>query len=199
MVVCVTGRIGLVRVSADLEDIERQRATLDPMCHRVFDETASRKRLVTSRPELLAALNCLGPGDRLMVYQVEHLGHTVAEALMVLSDLFDRGVVVHACKGIAPGAHINRTWAVDVGRDLRAVRRDRASRAILAGLREARNRGVVGGRPHVVDAEMWAQVLSRRARQDSIRSIAQALGVSVGTVHNTLSRRSSVQQDATSP
>ncbi|WP_199182211.1 hypothetical protein [Cryobacterium sp. M91] len=56
------------------------------------------------------------------------------------------------------------------------------------GLEAARRRGQVGGRPPVVDGDKRAAILARRARGEPIRTIATAVGVSIGVVHKTFTQ-----------
>ena len=42
--------IGLVRVTGDVRDVDRQHELLDRICARVFEEEASRRRLIKNRP-----------------------------------------------------------------------------------------------------------------------------------------------------
>jgi hypothetical protein len=66
--------IGLVRVSSDDQDTARQRGALAPLCSAVFDEQNSRRTRIERRPEMLAALASMVPGDRLVVTRVEEAG-----------------------------------------------------------------------------------------------------------------------------
>lgn len=177
--------IGLKRVTDDL-DVARQHAALDPMCVRVFEERASRKRLIENRPELQAALDHLSPGDMLVVTKLRHLAARYGDALEVLGRLFDQGVVVKVLEGTVAGEHAELTIYVDLGRNIAKLRVELVSMQIRAGIKAARERGAGSGRPRVVDAGTRAAILTRREQGESLRSNAQAAGVSVGTVHNVL-------------
>ena len=54
------------------------------------------------------------------------------------------------------------------------------------GLDAARNRGRTGGRPRVVDADKHRIIIARHLDGESIRTIASATKLSIGTVHATL-------------
>ncbi|GEB94082.1 hypothetical protein GCM10009724_22060 [Microbacterium lacticum] len=58
--------IGLVRLGSDPGDARSQRGALEPICTRIFEETASRRRVITNRPGLLDALAVLGDEDVLV-------------------------------------------------------------------------------------------------------------------------------------
>jgi len=69
-------------------------------------------------------------------------------------------------------------WPRDRCRDIVRKTRD--------GLAAARARGRTGGRPRVVDTDKRRIILARHADGESIRTIARATKVSVGTVHKVL-------------
>ncbi|MBT2551761.1 helix-turn-helix domain-containing protein [Arthrobacter sp. ISL-5] len=110
----------------------------------------------------------------------------MVDGLDVLNELFERGIAVKVLEGIAAGDHNERSLILDAGRDIATDRRRNLSWRIKAGLEAAPDRGIVGGRPRVIDDDKRAVILSRSEQGEPIRSIAQSLGVSVGTVHNVL-------------
>lgn len=179
--------IGLVRVSTDKQNTRRQREALEPICWKVFEEKTSGKLATADRPVLLAALEHVRPGDMLAVQEVDRLGRNLLEGLIVLNDLFQRGVAVKVLDGIAAGEHTQRSLILDIAVALSEDRRRDIIAKTQNGLEAARRAGRVGGRPSVVDEDKRAAIHARRARGESIRTIATGLGISVGTVHKTLS------------
>ncbi|WP_438472822.1 recombinase family protein [Rhodococcus erythropolis] len=179
--------VGLVRVSTDKQETQRQRDALDPMCVKVFEEKVSGTLSVDQRPGLQAALHYLRPDDLLTVQEVDRLGRNLLEGLLVLTDLFERGVGVKVLDGIAAGEHTERSLVLDLALALAEDRRRDIVRKTRNGLDAARKRGNVGGRPTVVDDDKRAAILARRNRGESIRTIASGVRVSVGTVHRVLS------------
>jgi DNA invertase Pin-like site-specific DNA recombinase len=113
------------------------------------------------------------------------------EGLDVLNDLFEQGVAVKVLEGMAAGDHTEGSLFLDHGRDIAELRRRLLSQRIKAGLQAARERGDVSGRPAVVNDDRRAGILPRREQGESIRAIALAVGVSVGTVHNVLAKERS--------
>lgn len=178
--------IGLVRVSTTKQETARQHDALDPICERVFEEKISGKLKVEDRPGLQAALDFMRDEDMLAVQEVDRLGRNLVEGLIVLNDLFEQGRAVKVLEGIAAGEHTERSLILDLALALAEDRRRDISRKTRNGLEAARRRGRVGGRPRVVDDDKRAVILARRERDESIREIARAVGVSVGTVHAVL-------------
>lgn len=182
--------IGLVRVSTKGQETARQHDALDSICVKVFEEKVSGKLAVADRPGLVAALEYLRPGDMLAVQEVDRLGRNLLEGLVVLTDLFERGISVKVLEGIAAGEHTERSLILDLALALAEDRRRDISRKTKNGLDAARKRGKVGGRPRVIDDDKRAVILARREKGESIRMIARVLDVSIGTVHTVLTEES---------
>lgn len=89
----------------------------------------------------------------LVVTKANHLAQSTVDGVIVLNDLFEQGVTVKVPEGIAAGDHVERSSVLDMGRDISEIRRGLVSRRVKAGLMAARERGIVGGRPRVVDSE----------------------------------------------
>lgn len=187
MALCDQALIGLVRVSTDKQKTQRQHDALAPICLKVFEEKISGKLAVDDRPGLTAALDYLRVGDMLCVQEVDRLGRNLLEGLIVLNDLFQRGIAVKVLEGIAAGEHTERSLILDLALALAEDRRRDIVRKTKNGLESARARGRVGGRRPVVDDDKRAAIFSRRAKGQTIREIAAGVRVSVGVVHKTLS------------
>ena len=178
--------VGLVRVSTSKQETARQHDALDPICERVFEEKISGSLALDARPALSAAIDYMRSGDMLTVQEVDRLGRNLLEGLLVLNDLFSRGIAVKVLDGIAAGEHTERSLILDLALALAEDRRRDIVRKTRDGLAAARARGRTGGRPRVVDTDKRRIILARHADGESIRTIARATKVSVGTVHKLL-------------
>jgi hypothetical protein len=130
--------IGLVRVSTDKQNTQRQHDALDPICLKVFEEKISGKLATDDRPALLNALGHIRDGDMLTVQEVDRLGRNLLEGLIVLNDLFQRGVGVKVLEGIAAGEHTERSLILDLALALAEDRRRDITRKTKNGLEAAR-------------------------------------------------------------
>ncbi|MDN5698994.1 MAG: recombinase family protein [Kocuria sp.] len=185
----VMSLVGLVRVSTKKQETSRQHDALDPICVKVFEEKVSGKLDVDARPGLREAIEYMRDGDMLTVQEVDRLGRNLLEGLIVLTDLFERGIAVKVLEGIAAGEHTERSLILDLALALAEDRRRDIVRKTKNGLEAARKRGKVGGRPRVVDDDLRAVILARRERGESIRVISSATGVSGGSVHKVLAEQ----------
>jgi len=182
----VVALVGLVRVSTSKQETTRQHDALEGLCVKVFEEKISGSLAVDARPTLAAAIDYLRPGDMLTVQEVDRLGRNLLEGLLVLNDLFSRGIAVKVLDGIAAGEHTDRSLILDLALALAEDRRRDIVRKTRDGLAAARARGRTGGRPRVADTDKRRIILARHADGESIRTIARATKVSVGTVHKVL-------------
>lgn len=172
--------VGLVRVSTDKQNTQRQHDALDPVCLKVFEEKISGKLAVDDRPALKAALEYIRDDDMLCVQEVDRLGRNLLEGLIVLNDLFERGIAVKVLEGIASGEHTERTFILDLALALAEDRRRDIVKKTKDGLEAARKRGRVGGRKPVMTEVLVAQAVALRERGFTIRQIQPHLRIAEG-------------------
>jgi DNA invertase Pin-like site-specific DNA recombinase len=115
----------------------------------------------------------------LTVQEVDRLGRNLLEGLIVLNDLFQRGVAVKVLEGIAGGEHVERSLILDLALALAEDRRRDVARKTRNGLDSARTHGRVGGRPTVVDDDKPVRSSPVEPKKQSFREIARGVEVSV--------------------
>ncbi|MGR6538921.1 recombinase family protein [Streptomyces rochei] len=172
--------VGLVRVSTDKQNVQRQHDALDPICLKVFEEKISGKLTAEERPALTAAIEYLRDGDMLCVQEVDRLGRNLLEGLIVLNDLFERGISVKVLEGIAAGEHKERSLILDLALALAEDRRRDIVKKTKDGLEAARKRGRVGGRKPVMTEALVVQAAALRDRGFTIRQIQPHLRIAEG-------------------
>ncbi|MFF7411692.1 recombinase family protein [Streptomyces lydicus] len=172
--------VGLVRVSTDKQNTERQHDALDPICIKVFEEKMSGKLATEERPALTAAIEYLREGDMLCVQEVDRLGRNLLEGLLVLNDLFERGIAVKVLEGIGAGEHTERSLILDLALALAEDRRRDIVKKTKNGLEAARKRGRIGGRKPVMTDVLVAQAAALRDKGFTIRQIQPHLRIAEG-------------------
>lgn len=172
--------VGLVRVSTDKQNTQRQHDALDSICLKVFEEKISGKLAVDDRPALKAALEYIRNDDMLCVQEVDRLGRNLLEGLIVLNDLFERGIAVKVLEGIAAGEHTERTFILDLALALAEDRRRDIVKKTKNGLESARKQGRVGGRKPVMTDVLVAQAVALRDKGFTIRQIQPHLRIAEG-------------------
>ena len=85
-------RVGYARVSADDQNLDRQRAALASVaCDQLVEEIESG---VKARNRLGSLLSRLAPGDELVVKSLDRLGRRAGELVILLDEQHRRGVNV---------------------------------------------------------------------------------------------------------
>uniref|UniRef100_UPI00300845FD recombinase family protein n=1 Tax=Glycomyces sp. MUSA5-2 TaxID=2053002 RepID=UPI00300845FD len=162
----------LVRVSTDKQRTARQHDALQKAgCIKVFEEKASGKLKLADRPELQAAVDYLREGDLLCVQEADRFGRNLIDGLIVLEDLFSRGIPVKILEGIAAGEHIERSFVLDMAFAIAEDRRRDIVRKTKDGLAAAAARGKKGGRKKVMSEAMVIQAVALREQGFTIRQI----------------------------
>ena len=179
--------VGLVRVTNVADEVEHQRATLYSVCAQMFEEEASRRLLIRSRPGLQAAVDALGTDDVLVIVRVKHLAENFVDGWRVLLDLLGQGTPVRVLEGNDAGSYRAESEFNANAREITRMEAKMRSDGIKRGMAAARQHGSVIGRPRVVDEQLRLAILSQRHEGAALRAIARNVGVSVGTVHAVVS------------
>lgn len=172
--------VGLVRVSTDKQNVDRQHDALGPICVKVFEEKVSGKLAVAERPGLSAALEYLRDGDMLCVQEVDRLGRDTLTGLMTLAELFQRNIAVKVLEGVGAGEHSEMNLLLELALVLASERRRDIVKKTKNGLEAARARGRVGGRRPVMTEPLVVQAVALRDKGYSLKQIQPHLRISEG-------------------
>jgi DNA invertase Pin-like site-specific DNA recombinase len=182
--------VGLARVSTDSQDNALQMDALNAAgVVRIFTDTVSSRKDAADRPGLVAALDYLRDGDTLCVWQLDRLGRSTKEILTIADDLHKRGVGLRILAGTLVGDYQptgSGKLFFTILSAFAEFERDQIHMRTMAGLKAARAKGNVGGRPTVMNGDVLAAAKARRARGESPTQIAKALGVSRASVYRHL-------------
>ena len=108
------------------------------------------------------------------------------ELVLFLSDMKDRNIgIVSVRQGFDTSTSMGEIMFQFVG-ILSSWEREMIRERTLAGLERAKSEGKTLGRKKVINDEITTQIIELRNAKKSIRAIASEVGVSVGTVSNTL-------------
>jgi DNA invertase Pin-like site-specific DNA recombinase len=172
--------VGLVRVSTDKQNVDRQHDALAPICVKVFEEKVSGKLAVEDRPGLSAALDYLRDGDMLCVQEVDRLGRDTLTGLMTLAELFQRNIAVKVLEGVGAGEHKEMNLLLELALVLASERRRDIVKKTKDGLVAARARGRVGGRRPVMTEALTIQAVALREKGFTLRQIQPHLRITEG-------------------
>lgn len=184
-------RYGYSRISTDDQNLERQRAALArEECAEVVEETGSG---VKARHRLDALLGRLQAGDELVVSELDRLGRSTGEVVLMLDELTRRGVALRILATPSLDiTHEDGRLIADITAALAAHERQRTRRRQEQGIAVAKAAGRHLGRPRKMNGQQINEARDRVAGGEAIGTIARAYNVSSKTLRRTLQRASSL-------
>lgn len=177
--------IGYARVSTRAQSVEAQVALLKAEGAKlVFSERVSTRKAESQRPQLMACLAELKPGDELVITKLDRLGRTQREVIERLATLQERQVHVRTLDGLVNTKAYGKMGPVIVGMltGLAEVERELIRERTVESIEHRRaTGGDLGGRPKAYTAEQAEQVLRLAVEGMSVAAIARATGLSEST------------------
>lgn len=180
-------RYGYARVSTDEQNLARQRASLALAdCDQVVEEVESG---VKARRRLDALLERLHEGDELIVSELDRLGRSTGEAVLLMDELIKRGVQLRvlALPSLDIATNDGRLIA-DILASLAAHERRRLRERQRQGIAAARSSGRHLGRPQKMNGQQVGEARARLAADEPVPVVARAYGVTPKTLRATLAR-----------
>ncbi len=184
--------VGYARVSTREQNPAAQEAELRRAgAGRIFVDHGESSR-VPDRPQWLACLDYLRPGDVLLVRALDRIAGSEVMAIELIRELARRGVRLRSLTepfldvdtSTPMGEAIVGIMAVLAQLRVSTIR-DNTRR----GLEHARSQGRAGGRPTVMSPERIEAAVRMRGSGESVAKIARTLGVGASSVARALSRR----------
>ena len=178
-------RIGYARVSTDEQNLSLQLdALVAAGCERIYrDEGVSA--VARERPEFMAAISALKPGDTLVIWKMDRAFRSLLDALRVLEELDQRGVNFHSLTdAIDTGTPMGR-FVYQLRNAFSELERALIVERTKAGMEAARRRGVRIGRPRKLSQ---AQIEEARAALACGSTTLASLALRFGVAPRTLLR-----------
>jgi DNA invertase Pin-like site-specific DNA recombinase len=182
-------RIGYARVSTVDQNLDLQRDALTRAgCAQIYQDKAS-SRTTKARPELESMRRALRPGDTLVVWRLDRLGGNVNDLILIVNELMAAGIEFESLTESIDTKTPHGRMFFTVMAAMAQYRLDVIHENTMAGLKAARARGRVGGRPAAMDGEKIKAATAMLAGGEmTVASVAAQLGVSRATLYNTLKR-----------
>lgn len=158
--------IGYARVSTEDQTLASQREALSKAgCDRVYEEYASGAD--TSRPVLAKLLRQVGAGDTVVVVRIDRLGRSLSHLLRVIEKLEQSGAFFRSLTDPIDTASVQGKFVLQILGAAAEFERSLIRERTIAGLKQARSEGRVGGNPRLKrrDPEAIREISeSRKAR-----------------------------------
>jgi DNA invertase Pin-like site-specific DNA recombinase len=191
--------VGYARVSTSGQLLDRQEHALaEAGCIRIFADKLSGKS--ADRPELMACLDYLRPGDTLVVSRLDRLARSLADLIEMVGTLRRRGVGFRSLHEALDTTTAGGRLVFHVFAALAEFIRELIVEGTREGLDAARARGVRLGRPPAMTPEQIQHARDLLTRPDNtVSSIARLLGVSRATIYKYVPELASGPRPAALP
>jgi DNA invertase Pin-like site-specific DNA recombinase len=175
-------KIGYARVSTQDQNLDRQMDNLTAAgCERIFSEKMTGTK--ASRPELEKMFLTLREGDILVIDSFSRLSRSTKDLLDMVEHLNEMGVHLVSIKEQLDTTTATGKLMLTMLSALSQFERDLLTERTEDGLKAARARGRVGGRPQVGDEKAKKTALALyKANTMTNGEIAEQIGVSRATL-----------------
>jgi DNA invertase Pin-like site-specific DNA recombinase len=180
---------GYARVSTVEQNLDRQLDALKHYgVHQIYNEKITGKK--RDRPELVKMLDRMTEGDTVVIESLSRLGRSTKD-LIELVELFERRNV--ALISLKESIDTNTPTGKLLFTLMSAIaqfERDCISDRTIEGLKAARARGRVGGRPRIAGEPIKRAVKLYKTGQHSLREIEELTGIKKDTLYRNLEVKS---------
>jgi DNA invertase Pin-like site-specific DNA recombinase len=186
-------RVGYARISTETQNLDLQKDALARAgCERVFVDVASGA--IDTRVGLKEALEFVRPGDILTVWRLDRLGRSLQHLVEMVNALSERGIGFSSLQENLDTSSSGGRFIFHFTAALSQFERDLIRDRTLAGLKAARERGRLGGRPKLLSKED-VNLLKRIARdtQISVADVCKRFGISRSTLYRTIGAQAAIQ------
>lgn len=169
---------GYARVSTTEQNLDLQKDALTKTgCEKLFTDVASGA--VTDRPGLQEAFRHLRGGDVLVVWRLDRLGRSLQHLLEVIHDLESRGVGFRSLSESLDTTTSGGKLVFQIFGALAEFERNLIQERTNAGLKAARARGRLGGRPKLLDPSKAALIKKLyNEKKHTIHELCNLVGIS---------------------
>jgi DNA invertase Pin-like site-specific DNA recombinase len=185
-------KYGYARVSTKDQVLDLQIDALKKAgCNKVFQEVA--KGTKADRPEWITLLNEIQSGDTLVVWKLDRMGRSLPHLIKTVNELISNNIDIISLNDPINVITAQGRFMFNVFASLAEFEKDLIRERTMAGLKSARNRGRMGGRPKGLSEKAKRSASSAEAlyKQNELTSdeIADQLNISKTTLYKYLRTR----------
>lgn len=187
-------KAGYARISTSDQNLYMQEDALKSEgCERIFKDIASGAR--TERPGLEEVLAYLRAGDLLVVWKLDRLGRSVPHLIQTIKSLNERKIGFKSLQENIDTTTSGGKLIFHIFSALAEFERDLIQERTRAGLKAARARGRLGGRPPLLQPHQVKKMLARYDEQKiTVAEICKIFSISRPSFYNYLNKRKSAIQ-----
>lgn len=185
-------KYGYARVSTKDQVLDMQIDALKKAgCNKVFQEIAKGSK--ADRPELAALLREIKSGDTLVVWKLDRMGRSLPHLIKTVNELISNNIDIISLNDPINVITAQGRFMFNVFASLAEFEKDLIRERTMAGLKSARDRGRMGGRPKGLSEKAKRSACSAEAlyKQNELTSteIAAQLDISKTTLYKYLRTR----------
>jgi DNA invertase Pin-like site-specific DNA recombinase len=175
--------VGYARVSTGEQKMDLQLDALEEAgCEKIYTDELSGA--TSDRPGLQEAIDYVRPGDTLVVWRLDRFGRSLKDLVTKVERLQEKDVGFKSLKENIDTTSSAGKLQFHIFSALAEFERDLNRERTMAGLRAARARGRVGGRPRALSEEELPQVQTLMQNPDiSTRQICERFEISKATLY----------------
>jgi DNA invertase Pin-like site-specific DNA recombinase len=178
-------QIGYARVSTLDQNPQLQTDALKKAgCERIFTDHLSGVRV--DRPALAEALNVSRNGDTVVVWRLDRLARSVAHLIETIATLEARGVGFASLTETIDTRTSGGRLVLHIFAALAEFERHLIRERTSAGLKAARDRGRIGGRPRLMTPDKLTAAQKLLKSGMTVRAVAGVVGISTPTLYRHL-------------
>ena len=187
-------KIGYARVSTQEQNLDRQLDGLRAQgCDRIYQEKMTGTK--AERPEFQKMLDALRPGDTLVTDSFSRLSRSTKDLLELVERLNAQGVNLVSIKEQLDTTTATGKMMLTMLSALSQFERDLIAERTADGLKAARARGRMGGRPKAGSEKVKAQAIAMyKANALTNGEIAEKCGVSIATLNRWIREHKDAEQ-----
>jgi DNA invertase Pin-like site-specific DNA recombinase len=182
-------KIGYARISTSDQNLYMQEDTLkNDGCEQIFHDIASGAK--TGRPGLDEALAYARTGDIIVVWKLDRLGRSVPHLIQTIKELSKRGIGFKSLQENIDTTTSGGKLIFHIFSALAEFERDLIQERTRAGLKAARARGRIGGRPPLLKPDEVKKMLGYYDDQKiTVDEICKIFNISRPSFYNYLNKR----------
>lgn len=181
--------IGYARVSTEQQSLNRQLDRLqEAHCERIFSDKVSGTK--KDRPEFTMMMNTIREGDTIIVCELSRISRKVKDIFDIVEKIRELGANIKSLKEewldtTTPTGKLLFTFIAGICQ----FERDMIHERTMEGLKAARKRGRLGGRPSIPQNDIDIALKMYDSKNFTISEIEERTGVKRPTLYLYLKRR----------
>ena len=185
-------KYGYARVSTKDQNLELQIDALEKYgCQKIYSEKA--KGAKADRPKWQELLNQIESNDTLVIWKLDRMGRSLHHLIKVVTELMEKNISIVSLNDPIDTTNIQGKLMFNIFASLAEFEKDLIRERTMAGLRSARVRGRMGGRPKGLSQEAIRKACTAEAlytqKELSISEITEQLSISKTTLYKYLRYR----------